>query len=156
MMLQFHISSLFPCSFPFVGIRNEHNYVEPESIFFPKPKALAAIIASSIQRRANFLIGECVHLRGLSDQEARTLSGARGAKRQTSARSAHARATPGWPASLFITSWPARRCPAFALRAEVCRFAPLAPLSFLASRSLHPEVNTLPYEENCSSIELAI
>ena len=45
---------------------------------------------------------------------------------------------------------------AFALRAEVCRFAPQAPLSFLASRSLHPEVNTLPYEENCSSIvELA-
>ena len=45
---------------------------------------------------------------------------------------------------------------AFALRAEVCRFAPLAPLSFFASRSLHPEVNTLPYEENCSSIvELA-
>ena len=45
---------------------------------------------------------------------------------------------------------------AFALRAEVCRCAPQAPLSFLASQSLHPEVNTLPYEENCSSIvELA-
>ena len=25
MMLQFYISSLFPCSFPFVGIHNEHN-----------------------------------------------------------------------------------------------------------------------------------
>ena len=45
---------------------------------------------------------------------------------------------------------------AFALRAEVCRFVPVAPLSFLASRSLHQEVNTLPHEENCSSIvELA-
>ena len=27
MMLQFHISSIFPCSFPFVGIHNEHNDV---------------------------------------------------------------------------------------------------------------------------------
>ena len=27
MMLHFHISSLFPCSFPVVGIRNEHNDV---------------------------------------------------------------------------------------------------------------------------------
>ena len=27
MMLQFHICSLFPCSFPFVGIRDEHNDV---------------------------------------------------------------------------------------------------------------------------------
>ena len=37
---------------------------------------------------------------------------------------------------------------AFALRAEVCRFAPPTPFSFLASRSLNPEMNTLPYGEN--------
>ena len=37
---------------------------------------------------------------GWSDREARKVSGASGAKRQTSARSANARATPGWPASL--------------------------------------------------------
>ena len=44
-----------------------------------------------------------------------------------------------------------RRAPgvarAFALRAEVCRFAPQAPLSFLTSRSLHPEVNKLPMKK---------
>ena len=44
---------------------------------------------------------------------------------------------------------------AFAIRAEVCRFASLAPLSFLASRSINPEVNTLPYGENLLFIELA-
>ena len=36
---------------------------------------------------------------GWSDREVRKLSGARGAKRQTSAGSVNARATPGWPAS---------------------------------------------------------
>ena len=39
---------------------------------------------------------------GWSDREARKLSGARGAKRQISARSANARATPGWPAGISI------------------------------------------------------
>ena len=39
----------------------------------------------------------------LIDREARNLRGARGAKRQTSARSANARATPGWPASRLHT-----------------------------------------------------
>ena len=33
---------------------------------------------------------------------------------------------------------------AFALCAELCRFAPLAPLSFLVSRSLSPKMNILP------------
>ena len=55
----------------------------------------------SKKSKKKILTGDCVHLRGLSDREARALSGARGAKRQTSARSANARATPGWPASLF-------------------------------------------------------
>ena len=39
---------------------------------------------------------------GLSDREARKLSGACGAKRRSSARSANARATPGWQASHSI------------------------------------------------------
>ena len=37
---------------------------------------------------------------------------------------------------------------AFALRAELGRFAPLALLSFLASRSLNPEMNRLPDGKN--------
>ena len=44
---------------------------------------------------------------------------------------------------------------AFALRAEVCRFAPLALLSFRASRSLSPEMNMLPKGENLLFFELA-
>ena len=36
---------------------------------------------------------------GLIDRDASLVSGAGGAKRQTSARSANAWATPGWPAS---------------------------------------------------------
>ena len=41
---------------------------------------------------------------------------------------------------------------AFALRAELRRFAPQAPLSFLASRSLKPVMNS---RKDCSSIALA-
>ena len=44
---------------------------------------------------------------------------------------------------------------AFALRAEVCHFAPLALLSFLASPSLNPEMNRLPYGEKLLIVELA-
>ena len=44
---------------------------------------------------------------------------------------------------------------AFALRGKVCRFTPQALLSFLASRSINPEVNTLPYGENLLFVELA-
>ena len=74
--------------FSFVG--NEHN--DDPSHFFPKVKA----VIIQVQRRANFLHG---FTSGLSEREARKLSGARREKRQTSARSANARATPGWPAS---------------------------------------------------------
>ena len=42
----------------------------------------------------------------------------------------------------------------FALGADFCCFAPLAQLSFLASRSLNPEKSTLPQEKICSSLSL--
>ena len=64
----------FPCSFPFVG--NEHN--EP---LFPKPKATIM----QIQRRAHFL-HRSAFISGLSDQEARELSEARGRKRESWAK----------------------------------------------------------------------
>ena len=41
------------------------------------------------------------------------------------------------------------------VRAEVCRFAPLASLSSLASLSVNPEVKTLPYGENLLFVALA-
>ena len=44
---------------------------------------------------------------------------------------------------------------AIALCAEVCCFAPPAPLSFLASRSLSPEMNILPKGENLLFFEHA-
>ena len=80
-------------------------------------------------------------------REARTV-----ATLQKHARSAIARATSGWPASNI--SWPARLARAFALRAEVCRFAPLALFSFLASRYLNLDVNTSPMEKICFSLNL--
>ena len=43
---------------------------------------------------------------------------------------------------------------AFALRVELGRFAPLALLSFVASRLLNPEMNRLPMEKDCSSLSL--
>ena len=44
---------------------------------------------------------------------------------------------------------------AFVLRVELGRFAPLALLSFVASRSLNPEMNRLPYGETLLITELA-
>ena len=70
------------------------------SPFFPKPKA----VIMQVQKRVIFLHWGVWSTLGWSDREARRLSGARGAKRQTSARSANARATPGWPANLYYTT----------------------------------------------------
>ena len=44
---------------------------------------------------------------------------------------------------------------AFALSAELCRFAPLALLSFLPSRLLNPKMNRLPYVHKLLIVELA-
>ena len=42
-----------------------------------------------------------------------------------------------------------------ALRGEICRSVPLAPLSFLASRSLNPKMNTLPHGESLPFFKFA-
>ena len=50
---------------------------------------------------SNFFPSGSLFISGLNDREARKLSRASGAKRPSSARSAKARATPGWTAGLF-------------------------------------------------------
>ena len=67
----------------------------PSHFFSQKPKLLSC----KFKEEQISPLGR-MFISGLSDREARKLSGARRAKRQTSARSANARATPGWPASI--------------------------------------------------------
>ena len=63
------------------------------SHFFPSQNCY---YASS--KMSKFSPSGSMFISGLSDRKARKVSGAKGAKRQTSARSANVRATPGWPA----------------------------------------------------------
>ena len=99
----------FPCLFPRADI--EHHDVLPESLsYHSKLKWLlfqskSCCYASST--KSNFYPSGSLFISGLSDREARKLSRASGAKRSSSARSAKARATPGWTASwlYFDTTW---------------------------------------------------
>ena len=88
-MLKLHIKLFFSLLFFFCL---EHNDVTQVTFF-----QMRKLLSCKFNEEQIFSIGECVHL-WIEGPEAKKLSRDRGAKRQTSARSANARATPGWPA----------------------------------------------------------